>query len=254
MTAITVGSDIRVELVDHMGTDRSVVNAARVSTKGEAAHTPWDAEKDPGLINYLMRDKHGTPFEHNALQFFVRAPIFVYREWHRHRIGLSYNEESGRYKKLAPEFYIPSVERNLVQEGKPGHYVFLPGTRDQYDKAVTQLSHAYQIAYDNYEVLLHQGVAREVARMCLPVSIYSSQYVTCNLRSLMAFLSLRTRRDAPYFGLGQEGPLATTYDSALFPSSPMREIEMAAEKMEIVFAELFPVTYDAYCKHRRMGP
>jgi hypothetical protein len=95
-------SDVTVELVKHSAGDQDVLWAARVSTAG-------------GLINYLMRDRHGSPFEHNSMTFFVSAPIFVFREFHRHRVGWSYNEESGRYRELQPVFYVPGEERKLVQ-------------------------------------------------------------------------------------------------------------------------------------------
>ena len=98
--------DVTVELIDSMASDLSVVRSAKVSTVGDLSTLESDAEKSAGLINFLMRDRHGTPFEHNSMTFFVSAPIFVFREFHRHRIA-SYNEESGRYKKLQPVFYVP---------------------------------------------------------------------------------------------------------------------------------------------------
>ena len=98
--------DVTVELIDSMASDLSVVRSAKVSTVGDLSTLESDAEKSAGLINFLMRDRHGTPFEHNSMTFFVSAPIFVFREFHRHRIA-SYNEESGRYKNLQPVFYVP---------------------------------------------------------------------------------------------------------------------------------------------------
>ena len=119
MTDIKYRSDMTVELVQSMGSDEMVAMSARVST-GAGASTP---EKDAGLINYLMRDRHGSPFEHNAFTFYIEAPIFVFREFMRHRIA-SYNEESGRYKELEPVFYVPDMKRKLIQKGKPGAYEF----------------------------------------------------------------------------------------------------------------------------------
>ena len=118
--------------------DADVLFAARVSTQGEQTLEPAagrrrprpDRPSDRGLINYLMRDRHGSPFEHNSMTFYVQAPIFVFREFMRHRIA-SYNEESGRYRELRPVFYVPGPERNLVQVGKPGAYEFLPGSPEQ---------------------------------------------------------------------------------------------------------------------------
>src|SRR3546814_16331451 len=108
--------DVRVELVDSMGNDLSVVKAARVSTMGERVQVGHGEKGSRGLINYLMRDRHGSPFEHNSMTFFIQAPIFVFREFHRHRVGWSYNEESARYREVGKEFYAPDEGRPLVQE------------------------------------------------------------------------------------------------------------------------------------------
>lgn len=229
-------SDVTVKLVQSMGNDAAIANAARVSTLAEAAEGA-DIEKAVGLLNFLMKNRHGTPFEHNSMTFFVAAPIFVFREFMRHRIGFSYNEESGRYRELRPIFYIPNEQRNLVQQGKPGAYEFVPGTEEQYEKLTREMKAAYAKSYNAYKEMLEIGVAREVARSVLPVGIYSSMYVTCNARSLMAFLSLRTKR----------------LDSH-FPSYPQREIEMVAEKMEIEFMALFPITYNVFNKNGRVSP
>jgi thymidylate synthase (FAD) len=232
MTELTFRSDMTVELVQSMGDDASVVKAARVSTGGSTT-TP---EKDAGLINYLMRDRHGTPFEHNAFTFYVEAPIFVFREFMRHRVA-SYNEESGRYKELAPVFYIPSEDRKLIQVGKPGAYTFEEGTYDQKKIVPADIKMAAKEAYDAYQRMLEKGVAREVARSVLPVGLYSSMFVTMNARTLMNFLSLRTMREG-----------------TMFPSFPQREIEMCAEKMEDFFAEIMPITYATFNKNGRVAP
>jgi thymidylate synthase (FAD) len=239
MTEIILRSDIEVQLVQAVGDDSSIVWAARVSTAGERSLEALEADPEDarGLIRYLLKNRHGTPFEHNSLTFYVRAPIFVYREWHRHRVGFSYNEESGRYTQLQPEFYVPSRERNLVQRGKPGHYEFVPGTDEQYEALIERDRALYQKAYDTYEASLADGVAREVARTVLPVAIYSSMYVTLNLRSAFAFLSLRTKSE-----------------DSLFPSYPQREIEMAAELVEETIAERFPIAYEAFHEFGRVAP
>jgi thymidylate synthase (FAD) len=170
------------------------------------------------------------------MTFFVSAPIFVFREFMRHRIA-SYNEESGRYRELKPVFYIPSPERKLVQTGKTGHYVFVDGSKEQFDTTIKSMKESYELAYKNYKIMLDAGVAREVARAVLPVALYSSMYVTMNARALMNFLSLRTSRDGSHF-----------------PSYPQREIEMVAEKMEEHFARLMPLTYAAFEKSGRVAP
>jgi thymidylate synthase (FAD) len=237
-------SDVTVELVRSSASDSDVLFAARVSTQGEqtldsaAAHTDAseDEKRNKGLINYLMRDRHGSPFEHNSMTFYVQAPIFVFREFMRHRIA-SYNEESGRYKELSPVFYVPAPDRNLVQTGKTGHYEFLPGSAEQIALVEQESRTTSQQAYESYKRMLEAGVAREVARIVLPLNIYSSMYVTMNSRALMNFLSLRTQREGTHF-----------------PSFPQREIEMCAEKMEEFWAELMPYTYEAFNKNGRVAP
>ena len=235
-------SDMTVKLVQSMGDDMSVVEAARVSTT-LTSDTLRDTSvavdlsgKDLGLINYLMRDRHGTPFEHNAFTFFVEAPIFVFREFMRHRIA-SYNEESGRYKELNPVFYVPNEDRKLIQVGKPGAYTFEDGTAEQQMMVSNSTKRVAEEAYSEYQRMLEAGVAREVARAVLPVSIYSSMFVTMNARALMNFLSLRTVREG------------TT-----FPSYPQREIEMVAEEMEELFATIMPVTYETFNRNGRVAP
>lgn len=231
---ITLTSEIGVKLVKSMGNDTDIVLAAKVSTDGSSV---LDGGANTGLINYLMQHKHGTPFEHASLTFLVHAPIFVWREWHRHRIGFSYNEESARYKTLDPVFYIPDRGRAMMKvEGwKPGRPKFLHCESDTlYSRVVGNLTGSYQHSYDCYLDNLGRGIDPGLARDCLPVGIYSSCFVTCNPRSLMAFLSLRTS------------------DSG--KSYPLHEIEVAAKKCEAIFAELFPITHDAFNKNGRNAP
>ncbi len=238
MAGVEFRSDVTVELVRAAAQDADVLFAARVSTKGEHSleDVGSDAQRSQGLINYLMRDRHGSPFEHNSMTFFVSAPIFVFREFMRHRMA-SYNEESGRYRELQPVFYVPGPDRKLVQEGKPGAYDFVDGTTEQYETVVAQTKAACEQAYAAYQAMLAAGVAREVARGVLPVATYSSMYVTMNARSLMNFLSLRTKRP----------------DSA-FPSFPQREIEMVADRMEQYWTELMPLTHAAFERNGRVAP
>ena len=232
-------SDVTVELVKHTASDADVLFAARVSTIGEQSLDEMgkDPERSKGLINYLMRDRHGSPFEHNSMTFFISAPIFVFREFMRHRVGWSYNEESGRYRELQPVFYVPGESRKLVQEGRPGKYVFVEGTQAQQELVGRTMEDSYRQAYDAYQAMLAEGVAREVARAVLPVGLFSSMYATCNARSLMHFLSLRTKDDR-----------------ARVPSFPQREIEMVAEQMEAHWAALMPLTAEAFNEHGRVAP
>jgi thymidylate synthase (FAD) len=232
-------SDVTVELVKHSASDADVLFAARVSTLGEQSldELNKDPERSKGLINYLMRDRHGSPFEHASMTFFINAPIFVFREFMRHRAGWSYNEESGRYRELQPVFYIPGPDRKLVQEGRPGRYRFVDGTPEQHRITQEAMRMSYSIAYGVYQEMLAKGVAREVARSVLPVGLYSSAYTTCNARSLMHFLGLRTQ-----------------HELAKVPSFPQREIEMVGEKMEAEWARLMPLTYAAFNANGRIAP
>src|SRR3954454_7682694 len=154
-----------VRLDDAMASDLSVANAARVSF---ARRKDALDEADEGLIRFLMRDRHGTPFEHNAFRFHVRCPIFVAREWFRHRIG-SFNEFSMRYAKATDEFYVPAVEDVRSQVGKPGAYSFEPVSDEIAQTTRDELAAVYAAAYAAYERLVEQGVARELARAVMPV-------------------------------------------------------------------------------------
>lgn len=230
--------DVTVELIRGAASDSDVVFAARVSTQGEEtlAHIGDEAERSRGLIRYLMRDRHGSPFEHNSMTFFVSAPIFVFREFMRHRIA-SYNEESGRYRELRPVFYVPAESRPLVQVGKPGAYQFAAGTAEQYALVAEQVRNRSMEAFASYRRMLDAGVAREVARSVLPLNLFSSMYVTMNARSLMNFLSLRVSQ-----------PEST------FPSFPQLEIEMVARRMEEHWARLMPLTHEAFTSNGRVAP
>lgn len=232
-------SDVTVQLVKASASDADVLFAARVSTQGEQSldEIGKDPERSKGLINYLMRERHGSPWEHTSMTFFISAPIFVFREFHRHRAGWSYNESSGRYRELEPVFYIPGFDRKLVQEGKPGRYQFVEGSPDQHYTVRTTLKASYRQAYEAYQKLLTEGTAREIARAALPVGLYSSMYATCNARSLMHFLGLRT-----------------THPAAAVASYPQREIEMVGEAMEVEWAKLMPLTHEAFNANGRVAP
>jgi thymidylate synthase (FAD) len=238
-------SNVDVQLIQSMGGDYMVVAAAKVSTNGTAAlefNKPEAGEENAGLINYLVKQRHGTPFEHSALTFFVHAPIFVWREWHRHRIGFSYNEESGRYKQLEPVFYIPDRERPMmkVDGWKPGRPKFLrdeTGDGEVWQALCCNLKESYEFSYRTYEKNLALGIDPGLARDCLPVGIYSGCWVTCNPRSLMAFLSLRVHDM-----------------DAKFVSYPLWEIDIAARACEQVLAAGWPITYRAFVNNGRVAP
>lgn len=227
--------DVTVQLVQSLATDLQVARSAWVSTVGEDAR-----EKEgrlDGLINFLMRERHGSPFEHNLFTFYIECPIFVVREFHRHRVGWSYNEWSGRYSEMRPVFYVPHASRKLTQVGKPGAYTFLPGDWEQVAMTEQLLQENSTDAWNRYQTLRTMGVANEVARDVLPLNIYTSFYATCNARSLMHFLGLRTENE-----------------SATYVSRPLKEIQLVADKMELLFEEQMPITYDAWNKNGRVSP
>lgn len=235
MADIQIRSDVTAKLVNISANDAMVAKAARVSTIGK--NSAADDLPTERLINYLMRDRHGSPFEHTTFTFLVEAPIFVAREHMRHRAGWSYNEESGRYKELEGMFYVPSSSRALVQVGKPGAYSFKSGSDTHFARMASNMLEAYGEAFLAYKDMLKAGIAREVARMVLPVGLFTSYYATCNARSLMHFLSLRT-----------------ISEESRFPSFPQREIEMVAERMEHELALSMPHTYAAFVKNGRVAP
>ena len=209
-----------------MADDLSVVNAARVSF---ARHKEAMDASDAGLIRFLMRERHGTPFEHNSFRFHVRCPIFVAREWFRHRIG-SFNEFSMRYAKATDEFYVPAPEDVRTQVGKPGAYTFETVDPELAESTRETLESVYRTAYGAYEELVEAGIAREVARCVLPVGAYTEFFWTANARALMNFVSLRAAETA------------------------QREIRRYAEAVESFLAEKMPVTHEAFVSNDRTAP
>lgn len=178
-----------VELVRVSGSDVDIVNAARVSF-GKRVTTM--TEKDIQLIRYLVKHAHTSPFEHNQLSFRIKCPIFVGRQWMRHRMN-SYNEISYRYVKSDLEFYTPLQWRyqdNVNRQGSVGSF------DDEQLKQTYQA--ALQSAADVYNKLLESGVCRELARGLLPLSTYTEFIFTCNLHSLIHFLKLRLHAGAQY--------------------------------------------------------
>jgi thymidylate synthase (FAD) len=215
---------ITCELVSAQASDLSVVNAARISFDHE------HPEMEPGddkLISFLLRNRHGTPFEHGYFKFRVEAPIFVFREHHRHRVGHSYNEMSGRYTMLESKFYLPEVAR--VQKGKPGAYTY------ENDPELTAYLHAtaaesYIAAWRAYTNMLDAGIAKEQARIVLPVGIYTKMIWSCNPRSLMHFLGLRAEKSA------------------------QEEIQSVAYAAEEALENTMPITYAAFNANGRTAP
>ena len=236
---------MKVTLERSCAYDLDVINAARVSldrrsewleTSIEDPEAVWAdhewvklREDDKALLGWLMRKRHGSPFEHGYFKFHVEAPIFVFREWHRHRVGHSYNEMSGRYTELEDQFYQPKAWR--TQTGKPGAYTYEEIT----NKSTTYVCDAvlddiYERCWSAYQALLRKGVAKEQARCVLPVGIYSQMIWSCNPRSLMHFLSLRNAPDA------------------------QQEIRELAEQVEFAFQKFMPVTAAAFVQNGRRAP
>lgn len=190
MIDIQYTDKITVEKVTHMGDDKLIVHAARVSTLGDRAEdAQTTSEADAKLIRYLMNNKHGSPFEHGTITYLVTAPIFCIWDHVRHRIGVSYNVESSRYRELEPKVYVAKVAR--IQQGKPGHYVYVPGTVRQTQILHHTTSLVAEVAWGAYEERLEAGIAREQAMEILPMNTMISAYITFNPRSLMNFLELR---------------------------------------------------------------
>lgn len=225
MIEIAGGGFVRLDAV--MADDRSVVNSARVSF-GKRVEEISDG--DIGLINYLLKNQHGTPFEHNFFRLHVKAPIFVTREWFRHRIGWSYNEFSARYAEMTDEFFIPEIEDFRTQVGVPGRYTFEPLNEDLAVDASEIMNGLMLHAYDSYRLLLELGVAKELARVVLPVGTFTQFYATCNARSLMNFIELRV------------------------DSHAQKEIRDYANALEQILAEQMPVTHNSFITNGRKAP
>ena len=186
-----------IKLIEYIGDDLSIVNAAKVSF---SSYEDNMSDKAKGLLNFLLKNKHATPFEHVVFKFYVKCPIFVAREWFRHRWS-SFNEMSMRYHvpdKI--DFFYPEKNTIRKQVGKPGSYTFEPFTDQDaiFDEVEYQLGLAYSISEKAYRTLLSKGVAKEIARSVLPVGQYTEFIWTVNARSLINFLSLRNDEHAQY--------------------------------------------------------
>jgi thymidylate synthase (FAD) len=214
-----------VALDGALASDLAVVNGARVSFNQASQEM---TERDAGLIRFLMRERHGSPFEHGYFRFVVKAPLFVVREHHRHRAGHSYNEWSGRYSKMEPEFYVPEFVRTQV--GKPGAYSFEPVEDEVRENAQQEIEENARRAFQAYERMLEQDVAKEVARAVLPLSTYTKYYWSCNPRSLMHFCSLRNHEAAQH------------------------EIRQYAAAAESFLERHMPLTHEAFVASGRVAP
>lgn len=252
-------SGISVELMDTMNDDLAIVNAARVSYGKETSCEPWYhnkelqqfmkleinpthspispedihyclSKKDEGVLNYLMKNRHGTPFEMVQFQFRVRAPIGVIWEWVRHRIS-SYNIKSTRYVEWAKEYYVPEASEWRMQIGKPGHYEYVT-IEDPIKVAHLRKIYvkAMEDAFFSYDLLVEGGLAKEVARNVLPMGAMTEMIWSVNLRSLLNFLSLRTAPDA------------------------LLEIQIASKMVEQLAEDVVPYSISAWRKNEKRAP
>lgn len=213
-----------VELIKHNASDEDVAFAAWVSNFAAGARDR-DTSNIGKLIDFLYSNRHMSPFEHGSFTFFIDTPLFVAREFMRHRT-FSYNETSGRYKQLEGRFYLPPFERPLVQVGKPGAYSFTAGDKEQYDWLVEAQIEVFELAWEKYQAALERKIAKEVARNVLPLSLYTQFYATANPRNIMQYLILRNDAQA------------------------LHEIRDVAKMIEAEFAKAMPLTYAAFDKER----
>jgi thymidylate synthase (FAD) len=221
-----------IVLLKYCANDLDVVAAARISNAVDYENASKGPEKDEALIRYLMKHRHTSPFEHTYFRWYVKVPFFVAREWHRHRVGWSYNEVSGRYVEFGKDFpmdlYLPTVARTPGSSTKQGS-VDVPPNSDLHWLMALEIEEASLAALDSYRALIDSGVARELARMVLPLNMYTAFVASCNARSLMHFLSLRNAPDAQY------------------------EIRVYAQAMEEMFKEVMPMTHRAFVENGRMS-
>lgn len=216
--------EVGVELINASASDDMVAMAAWVSNDMDSVERLEDRKRVKGLINFLYRERHMSPFEHGVFTFKVDVPLFVAREFHRHRT-MSYNEVSGRYTKMPPRFWRSSTAR--VQQGKMGNYYFVDGTSEQTALYRRKKEQRLEAAWQDYNDLLDAGIAKEQAREDMPLSLMTQFYATCNPRNLMQFLTLRN------------------------DSHALKEIRDVAVKMEAIFEEQMPYTAQAYRKYRK---
>ena len=233
LTPAEFRSDVKAVLMDSMGGEGSIVRRARVSTEGEGStKIPQKVLEgsDLGLLKWLYRNQHGTPFEGPEFEWYFEVPIFVSRQIVKHRLS-SINEESGRYREMKGVFYVtPEEGRPLVQIGKTGDYNFEEGRPDEIHAFREVQKMTAEAAWENYQKLIAYGIAKEAARMILPVSLYSSMYFKCNLRSLLNFVALRK----------DWGP------DAVHASKAQYEIALLTDQIVEVLKEKVPNVWDLF--------
>lgn len=233
MTELT--SEIAVKLVEQTGNDRGVVEAMFAST-GQDVGT-MTHEQIEGRINYLMKERHGTPFEHNLFTFQAGPPLFAAFQWVRHRTGWSFSQLSGRYADMGDRMYQRRDPENWFYRGKPGREARYEPDPELAQQARNMMASFKEFAVHVYEELLDMGVHREIAREVLPLATMTTIQATCNARSLMHFLSLRVNSE----------------DNTI-PTYPQQEINMVADQMERYFQAAMPLTHKAFVANGRQAP
>lgn len=202
-----------------------IIEAARQSTQG--SFRGW--EQDQKLLAFLHNNKHATPFEFSGMVIEVQAPIFVFREWHRHRTQ-SYNEMSARYAPLPDTNYIPSVERLLINSNKNKQAGVIKGADELDEAGARRFQEALRLQYDHDEALyqssLQSGVPKELARLCLPIGRYSKMRASTCLRNWLSFCILRSSPEAQW------------------------EIRQYSQAVEQILQQTFPKTYELFNKKR----
>lgn len=211
-----------VRLVEHMGSDLSIVRNARVSYDAEW-RSGEDEGKDAKLIDYLVKNHHTSPLESVQFTFDVKAPIFVFRQWHRHRTW-SFNEVSARYSALPEEFYVPEVSQ-ITTQSTSNKQMRTDVEHPEAELMQALISEACTGAFSTYRMLLSQGVPRELARGVLPVNTFSHMFATVDLHNLAHFLRLRLHPHSQY------------------------EIRVYAEAMLELIEPIVPVAVAALRKH-----
>lgn len=219
MYDIELVNETSVHHIHNNISDNMVALAAWVSHDTDDDERLEDKERVQGLINFLMKNKHMSPFEHGSLTVKVDVPLFVRSEWHRHRTQ-SFNEVSGRYTEMKPRFWAGKSTR--IQQGKPGDYYFVDGTDDQYALYLQGKRRMAEVSWEVYQDRLEAGIAKEQAREDLPLSLMTQFYATSNLRNWLHFLDLRLDKHA------------------------LKEIRDTAVKVEEIVANAAPMTYSAF--------
>jgi thymidylate synthase (FAD) len=212
-----------VRLVESMGSDLSIVRNARVSYDAEW-RTGEDEGKDAKLLDYLVKNRHTSPFEAVTFTFDVKAPIFNFRQWHRHRTW-AYNEISGRYAELPEEFYVP-IPADITMQSTSNKQMRTDEQHPQAEEFAAAIRESCEASFRTYHFLVEQGCPRELARTVLPLGTYSHMFATVNLHNLMHFLSLRLHSHA------------------------QKEIRVYAEAMLKLIEPVVPHAVAAYRKHR----